>query len=186
MSHQLLIFLSEYPVYVAVFSGVLFFLIGLLFWKYLAKFKRRSKLLSHVHEGIKGEMHARDYLKRHGFRIIKEQAHSEQVMIIDGERTTFTLRADFIVSKNGKRYIVDAKSGIEGSQPASMPTRRQLLEYYLYYNVNGVYLYNSRENKLHLIHFILNRFKMNKPFFLWVSVILFLSACALLLYTQLK
>lgn len=111
--------------------------------------KRRQRLLKANRDGgALGETRARNYLEKHGFTIEKEQAFTECEMIVDGEAQKFQLRADFIVSKNGMRSVVDAKSGGENVNLSCAATRRQLLEYFVCYDVDSVYVYNSIEDKL--------------------------------------
>jgi hypothetical protein len=170
---------------ISVLAGLLIFLIGASFQVIIARQKKRSSLRASRENGIKGEHRAKEYLLKHGFAIVKEQAFSEQQMLVDGKPQTFQLRADFIVSKNGKLSVVDAKSGTEGVDPTYSSTRRQLLEYFIYYDVEDVYVYNSKENSLHLVTFLIAPIKHRNRVHFGYWLLLFLIAeliCLILLH----
>jgi hypothetical protein len=166
-------------------AGLLLFLVGASFQKIVSRQKKRSTLKAFREDGIKGEHRAKEYLLKHGFAIVKEQAYSEQQLLVDGKPRTFQLRADFIVSKNGKLSVVDAKSGTEGVDPTSSATRRQLLEYFIYYDVDDAYVYNSKDNTLHLVTFLTDLIKhRNRMYFgYWLLLLLIVELiCVILLH----
>jgi hypothetical protein len=140
---------------------IIFFLFALLLLitgayiqKVITRLKKRSLLHSNQKDGALGEVRAKQYLLKHGFAIIKEQAYSEHQIVVDGKPHSFQLRVDFIVSKNGVVSIVDAKSGEEGVDPTNSNTRRQLLEYFIYYKADNAYVYNSITDVLHEVEFV--------------------------------
>lgn len=114
---------------------------------------RHQRARRHARQGKQGERSARRFLLRHGFTILNEQHELRPQMLIDGQRTLFSIRADFIVRKGRRRAVVDAKNGREAANPLHSPTRRQLLEYAYYYDVDDVYLYDALQEKLRHLHF---------------------------------
>lgn len=106
-------------------AGLLLLLIGASFQKIISRQKKRSILRVSREDGLKGELRAKECLLKQGFVIVKEQAYSEHQLLVDGIPRTFQLRADFIVSKNGKLSVVDAKSGTDGVDPTCCATRRR-------------------------------------------------------------
>lgn len=138
---------------IALLSGILLVLAGSVINQALSKARKRKILKNNRDGGADGEHKAKVYLLQNGFTILKEQAHIEKQMIIDGKPQSFTLRADFLVEKDTRTAVVDAKSGAEGVNPSNSATRRQLLEYFTCYDVDSVYVYNSIEDKLVRVEF---------------------------------
>lgn len=166
-------------------AGLLLLLVGASFQKFISRLKKRSILRASREDGIKGEHRAKEYLLKNGFVIVKEQAFSEQQLLVDGKPRTFQLRADFIVSKNGKLSVVDAKSGTEGVDPTCSATRRQLLEYFIYYAVDEAYIYNSKDNTLQLVTFLTDPIKHRNQmhFGYWLLLLLIVELiCVILLH----
>lgn len=110
--------------------------------------KHRSKL------AIAGETKAIKLLNRHGYQIESHQQRMSCSLSVDGEPVAFELIADFIVSKDGYRYVAEAKTG-QGASPTHRGTRRQLLEYALAFDVDGVLLVDMTEQCIHDIDFFL-------------------------------
>jgi hypothetical protein len=138
---------------VALLSAILLILAGSVLNQVLSRARKRKILKNNRDGGADGEQKAKTYLLKNGFTILKEQAHIEKQMIIDGQAQSFTLRADFLVEKDTKTAVVDAKSGIECVNPSNSATRRQLLEYFTCYDVDSVFVYNSIEDKLVRVEF---------------------------------
>lgn len=138
---------------IALLSGTLLILAGSVINQALSRAKKRKILKFNRDGGADGEQKAKEYLLKNGFTILKEQAHIEKQMIIDGQARCFTLRADFLVEKDNKTAIVDAKSGADCVNPSNTTTRRQLLEYFTCYDVDSVYVYNSIEDRLVSVEF---------------------------------
>jgi hypothetical protein len=167
-----------------ILSGIFFLLVGITLQKFFTKHKKRRFLEKSCKEGKLGENKAREYLIRHGFKIVKEQAAQKVDLIVDGKPYSFSLRADFIVSKKGKVSVVDAKSGQEGVEPTNCMTRRQLLEYFTFYDVDSAYLFDSRSDRLKEITFVISKKKSLRRyalFFLVISIILNIVFLILLL-----
>ncbi len=140
--------------FIIFLTGSILLLIGAYIQKSLTRFKKRFLLDNHRKSGATGEKKAKEYLLKNGFKILKEQAVLENQLLIDGKPEKFHLRADFIVYKDGKLSVVDAKSGIEESDPNCIQTRRQLLEYFIYYNADDVYVFNNNDSTLHSVSFL--------------------------------
>ena len=75
-------------------------------------------------------------------------------LLVDGERTTVKLRADYLVSRRGRRFVAEVKSGPGGSPPRhTAATRRQLLEYWAVFQVDGILLVDGESRQVHEITF---------------------------------
>jgi hypothetical protein len=75
-----------------------------------------------------------------GYRILDRQRSEEWPMDVDGARVQAALRADLLVERDGLHYVAEVKSGRETARPTHPHTRRQLLEYLLAFDVDGVLL----------------------------------------------
>jgi hypothetical protein len=120
---------------------------GAILYRLTSRWWRALRMKMRFRRGHAGEAKARRYLLRHGYRILAEEAVLNPIMRIDGERFAYTVRADFLVQKGGKRAVVEAKTGA-AARPASSDTRRQLLEYAMYYDVDRVFLYDGNRDAL--------------------------------------
>jgi len=90
-----------------------------------------------------GEARAVALLARRGFTVTASQP-TEQWMVQRGEQAhAFTLRADYLVERGGLRYVAEVKTGQDAPSLAARATRRQLLEYYCAFAVDGVLLVDA-------------------------------------------
>lgn len=110
-------------------------------------------LRASVRRGVAGEEAARELLRAHGFEVLGAQATCRWRFRVDGAPRAVTLRADFLVRRRGRRYVADAKTGDAARLTA--PTRRQLLEYRLAFEVDGVLLVDPAAGRVREIVFSL-------------------------------
>ena len=81
--------------------------------------------------GQKGEKVSIYLLEKNGYKILDEQIKLNGYFFIDDDLKQFELRPDFLVEKDGVRYIAEVKTG-EVANPTNRNTRRQLHEYSYY------------------------------------------------------
>ena len=110
----------------------------------------RRQLARRWRHARRGEERARGWLERNGFTIIDEQVSQESYLVVNGEESPFTVRADYLVEREGVRAIVEVKTGAV-ADPSSRGTRRQILEYAQVYGVSDVYLFDADQQRLHHI-----------------------------------
>jgi Holliday junction resolvase len=117
--------------------------------KWIAAFtmKRRFAI------GARAEEDAVTLLEMNGYAILETQASDENVFLVDGEETISAVRADYIAEKEGKRFVVEVKSGKSAPSPTNSATRRQLLEYEHVFRPDGLILADMHEGKLKRIEF---------------------------------
>ena len=145
---------------------------------------RISQLLSSSYmkkkrrQGARGEMYAKKFLLKNHYKIIREQPGIQACIYIDGEKKEYTIRADFLVEKNGESAIVEVKTGTTAIDPLYRYTRRQLLEYSVFYNVNKVLFFNAETMELKEIEFKKRNIVSNQK-----NKINFISYCKLILTT---
>jgi len=108
------------------------------------------KLARRMRRARAGEDGAREWLEQHGFTVLDAQATQNSSLVVDEASTPFTVRADYLVERDGVRAVVEVKTGSVAS-PASRETRRQILEYAWVYGVDEVYLFDADAGELHRI-----------------------------------
>lgn len=87
-----------------------------------------------------GEREASSLLTAAGWEVLEVQPSCRWTLLVDGVETEVESRADFLVRREGRLWIADAKSGRRAVAATSPATRRQLLEYLLAFEVDGVLL----------------------------------------------
>jgi hypothetical protein len=90
-----------------------------------------------------GEEGAFALLRRAGYDVLERQAEGEWTVRADGQPVTFGLRADYLVAREGRRYVAEVKTGRLAPRLSHAPTRRQLLEYGAAFDVQGVLLVDA-------------------------------------------
>ena len=92
---------------------------------------------------VDGEVGAVALLERRGYAVLERQVPGSWTVHADGEPVTFGLRADYLVVRQGRRYIAEVKTGRLAPRLSHGPTRRQLLEYSAAFDVDGVLLVDA-------------------------------------------
>lgn len=104
-----------------------------------------------------GEIAARALLEQQGFEVIGYQVPMRWYYDCDGEPCASELRADYVVERQGARYVAEVKTGRLAPQLSHGPTRRQLLEYQLAYEVDGVLLVDVEDAWIQQVNFVRSR-----------------------------
>ncbi len=71
----------------------------------------------------------------------------------NNKEITIKIQLDYLVEKNGKRFVVEVKSGKSAPTIKNSGTRRQILEYAMAIPNDGVYLLDMEKKELKLIQF---------------------------------
>ncbi len=138
----------EYLYITAIFV-LFFFLLRLLTKQYLEKRNIRKRFK----RGTKMEKRGRDFLIKQGFKIEHEQYVAHHVFYVDNKKESIGIKPDYIVSKDGKRYIVDVKSGHSAISLKDKATRRQMLEYDHAIPNDGIFLLDMENEQLKHVEF---------------------------------
>jgi hypothetical protein len=101
----------------------------------------------------RGELLARWVLQSAGYRIVGDQVACTWPVQIDGRAHDIELRVDYLVERGGLRYVADAKTGRWASSLNNGATRRQLLEYWLAYEADGVLLVDTEKRSVRQVSF---------------------------------
>lgn len=115
--------------------------------------RRRRVILSRQALAYARERSAADLLISLGYRIDAVQARTSYQLRVDGEAMEIELRVDYLVSKDQLAYAADVKSGPQATRVQFAATRRQLLEYQLAYEVDGVLLVDMERGQVLTLEF---------------------------------
>jgi len=100
-----------------------------------------------------GERAAAATLRAHGFTILGAQVPAKYPIEVDGETIIAGLRADYVVTKNGARFVAEVKTGSLAPRIETAATRRQLLEYEIAFGVDGVLLVDADRDVIRKVAF---------------------------------
>lgn len=119
----------------------------------VARWRAERRIARNRALGQGAERDAVRVLKRAGYAIETSQASGEAWVRVDGRDAHFTVRADFIARKAGRRFVVEVKSTEATATMANRDTRRQLLEYACAFQVDGALLVDGARSRVHEIVF---------------------------------
>lgn len=111
--------------------------------------RRRRRRKAAIAQG--GERGARRWLETNGFTVRGEQSTLHARMMVDGVIREFDVCADYIVERNGRRGIVEVKTG-DAAHPTARSTRRQIFEYAALFDAD-VYVFDANRQRLHEVTF---------------------------------
>ncbi len=146
---------SDFGLQIVVWVGLIFlsgYLAIVLFKKYM-HFRLCLKLKKRFSHAREGEQSAQELLKSEGFDLEETQKTSKCEMWVNGKPFQYIVRPDAFAVKEGRRYLVEIKTGPQATHPQHSATRRQLLEYFHSFSVDGVLLVNADEQKIQHIYF---------------------------------
>ena len=92
--------------------------------------------------GRVGEDRAIKLLKNNGYRVIQSQVPLSGHFTIDNKPSNFNVRVDYLVEREGVKYIAEVKTGL-AAQANNPATRRQLLEYAIIGETDRIILVDS-------------------------------------------
>jgi len=118
---------------------------------------RRRRMALRLIRARKGESRARELLEARGYSVIGTQFGCSYTISIDGEDLAVPLRADYLVTREGLRYVAEVKTGAYAPYLRTPATRRQLLEYRIAFDVDGVLLVDAEEERVHVVQFPLSQ-----------------------------
>ena len=101
----------------------------------------------------RGESRAGEFLRARGYDVIAAQSVGGYAVSVDGEEVEVMLRADYLVARDGLRYVAEVKTGARAPHLRTPATRRQLLEYGVAFDVDGILLVDAEEWRIHEIRF---------------------------------
>jgi hypothetical protein len=117
------------------------------------RWARRRRMAIRMERAQDGEERAARLLEEHGFVVSGAQAVVEHAVRIDDRVVVVALRADYLAEKNGARYVVEVKTGALAPKIETSATRRQMLEYRIAFDVDGVVLVDAESGRVHEVTF---------------------------------
>lgn len=127
-------------------------LLGVLLAIIAVKKIKRRKMRKMLQKAKSAEKRAALLLEKWGYHVLAVQLRETVTISVDNKPHECPIRADLLVRKGFKRYIVEVKTG--NQTQATLPNvRRQLLEYYLVYRPDGMLLLDMEKEKLKEIKF---------------------------------
>jgi hypothetical protein len=115
----------------------------------------RRALRERARRGAEGELEAEPLLRRLGYRIEARQAVGTWTVHVGAEPREVQVRADFLVRRGSRLLAADVKTGRLAPRIESAATRRQLLEYRLAFEVDGVLLVDVENGQAQEVEFTL-------------------------------
>ena len=114
-------------------------------WRARVALGRRMRVAS------RAELDAERVLGDRGYAVIARQPRTTWQLFVDGASVSVDVRADLLVSRGGRRFVAEVKSGPVATRLETPATRRQLLEYALAYSAHGVLLVDMERGRVHEI-----------------------------------
>ncbi|WP_437481037.1 hypothetical protein WME75_36775 [Sorangium sp. So ce1014] len=115
--------------------------------------RQRRRIERCREQGAAGEARAEALLRELGYTIVGRQVAVSYGVQIDGEPITVGLRADYLVAHGRSRYVAEVKTGRLAPRIDTPATRRQLLEYRLAFDVDGVLLVDADSRRVRSVVF---------------------------------
>ena len=128
-------------------------LAGMLAVGRLRRWGKRRRMSLRMERAVAGEERAAGLLEERGYEVLGAQAVIEHAVRIDERVVTVALRADYLAAKDGRRYVVEVKTGAVAPKIETSATRRQMLEYRIAFDVDGVLLVDAESGKVHEVTF---------------------------------
>lgn len=117
--------------------------------RWLDRRSRRSRAL----RAQRAERDAAALLEASGFSVLGRQQRQRWALEVDGRVVEFTLVADYLVEREGRRWVAEVKTGERALDLRHGPTRRQLLEYRQAFAVDGVLLVDAEGRSVRSVQF---------------------------------
>jgi len=114
---------------------------------------RRRRMTVRMQRARRGEERAVAQLEALGYAILGAQVEAVHQVQVDDRAVNVTLRADYLATRGGRRYVVEVKTGGLAPKIETSATRRQMLEYRVAFGVDGVLLVDGETGKVHAITF---------------------------------
>ncbi len=142
---------------VAAATAVLLAVLRVRRWWRSRRARRRARW------AVSGERTAERLLTRAGFAITDRQAGHRWLIAVDDQPVTAGIRCDYLVLRDGIRWVAEVKTGQDAPRLDNPATRRQLLEYQLAYEAAGVILVDADAGTVREVRFDLGALLPPRP-----------------------
>ena len=116
------------------------------------------------------EDRAGEMLKAHGYRPISQHPEITYNWEIDNRERSVTVTPDWLVRRDGMTFFVEVKTG-EQANPNQAKIRRQLLEYYLFGDADGVVYFDADRDVAKEVRFPVP-IRTRSPFWMWFMTLI--------------
>ncbi|UJR83402.1 hypothetical protein [Sandaracinus amylolyticus] len=120
---------------------------------WIARAWRRLRARSRQLRARRGERDAERLLARAGWVVEARQVARTLRFEVDGAPTEANVRCDLLVRRGARRCVAEVKTGALAPRLDHAPTRRQLLEYRLAFDVDGVLLVDAESGRVMEVRF---------------------------------
>lgn len=103
---------------------------------------------------------AENILKRAGYRLVAKNRKGVVIVSVDNQEHLGELKADYVVSREGKRYVVVVKGSEEAFDPTEPTLRCRLIELDSVFALDGLLVVNLPKRQIHRLGF---RFPKERP-----------------------
>jgi hypothetical protein len=129
-------------------------LVALVFARWWRSLRGSWRARSRAGRAVAGEHDAAGLLREAGFKIVARQARTWWSPLVDGEPHETEVRADYLVeAANGDVLVAEVKTGEEAPRLSTAATRRQLLEYHVAFDSDGVLLVCPERGAIYRVEF---------------------------------
>lgn len=118
--------------------------IALLVRAWIRSWRARAR----ARRAIRGERRAELLLESRGYAIESRQHPGALVLEVDGAPHESALRCDLIVTRGGRRFVAEVKTGALAPRLEHAPTRRQIVEYLLAFDADAVLLVDPERARI--------------------------------------
>lgn len=153
-----------------IWGGVCF--LALIF---IQRIRSRVRLRRRFNRARRAEKSAESLLRRHGYSVLAQQPVAHSRVQVGDKVISTPIRADYLVRRGLRCYVVEVKSGKIAPNPQFRNTRRQLREYCDVYPYD-VLLVDPAEGKIRLIEFLDQSSSWSLILRTWICRLLILGA----------
>lgn len=132
--------------------AILAMIAGVVAAVWIRRFIDHRKRMNVSRKAIRGEKKAVDLLEKNGYRILEKQLSGKVLYYINEEPKESLVRADLLVKKNGRSYIVEIKTG-DQANPKLPAVRRQMMEYDRVFSPHGILFIDMEKNRIQSVRF---------------------------------
>ena len=122
------------------------------------RLRDRKKSREAAKRGLQGEREAEKLLRKLGYTIVTRHPPASYPMMVDGEPQSVQLQADFMVVREGKRFVAEVKTG-KAAKLDQAETRRQMLEYQMAFGIDALLLIDADAKVVRTVRFPLPKAK---------------------------
>jgi len=139
--------------------------------------RRRGRAINA--RGRRGESAAERLLVSEDYRIVARQARTSYEILVDGQTQSVDLVLDFVVERNGERFVAEVKTGSTAPRIDRAETRRQLLEYQVATGARRVLLVDADNETITVVGFpTAGGVTRGGPGWAWATMVALLAAAA--------